>query len=617
MRGPDRLSDVTASSASARAGPFDVGLLIALFAIAASTYPYAALIIDSGRDLAWGLSIARGDAFPMYGPSLNGLWQLGPIWYYLLALPLMATGSVGATAAFIGLLAACKIPLAYRVGTSYAGAGFGLAFAAMIALPGWSTLGQLVLSHTSLTEVGVLATLALSLRAIRRRSVRGAIGAALMLGLAMHAHPTALVGAPAVAIALWQTARHQGQRRWLLLAGAAFVAPLVPALLAEAAAGWPQWRSSAGYFGNSDYLARLGRLPRVLHGMSVGQWQFAQEFLLSRWPLPGTLLGAVWVVSVGLALVGLIWRGWRDRLAMAVAALLLGAWLFVLLLRDHTPVWMIYAWTPMSCALLAVGWQCLWPARRMQIAARTLAAASVLLGGGVLFDRMMVARDGVQYLPGDALADVAAPVRRDQPVRFWLPSWAHDAAFVEFCAGSPGLSVHGELAAALGFAQGVAYSLHCPSTFDLTLGGAGRHDIAGIPIAVASQLELGGRGFAGGYALIEPVRVLAPPRGERVALHRRYRVDDFSSRSPDAELNSLAIHEPCTAGEVLVIANLLPGLNSPFQILPHSAEKAPRLMGETLTSRYYACPDSGAFMLRIDSLDASATDVFVIGSAVR
>ena len=60
------------------------------------------------------------------------------------------------------------------------------------------------------------------------------------------------------------------------------------------------------------------------------------------------------------------------------------------------------------------------------------------------------------------------------------------------------------------------------------------------------------------------------------------------------------------------MANLLPGLNLPFAVSTPAAHPIPLLVGETLTSRYYACPAGGTFFIKIRSLDAAATDVFVL-----
>ena len=66
----------------------DAGLIVGSTLVATAMAPLAALIVDSGRDLANAFAIAQGSAFPLYGPGLFGTWHPGPAWFYLLALPL-------------------------------------------------------------------------------------------------------------------------------------------------------------------------------------------------------------------------------------------------------------------------------------------------------------------------------------------------------------------------------------------------------------------------------------------------------------------------------------------------------------------------------------------------
>ena len=95
---------VSDTRSSVTGGRRDAILVWALFLLAWACFPLAALVIDSGRDFASGLAIMQGDGYPAYGPSLNGLWQPGPVWFYLLAAMLATSGSVGGTALLVGAL---------------------------------------------------------------------------------------------------------------------------------------------------------------------------------------------------------------------------------------------------------------------------------------------------------------------------------------------------------------------------------------------------------------------------------------------------------------------------------------------------------------------------------
>jgi hypothetical protein len=607
---------VAAGALSDAAAPrrADIALVAALALVAVAMAPLAALIVDSGRDLATGLAIARGQQFPAYGPSLFGLWRPGPAWYYLLAVPLAVTKSVGATAVFVGVLAAMKIPLAWLLGARARGAALGLACAAWIALPGWGTLGQLVLSHTMLVEAGVLATLWLCLSSVQRDSALLAVLAAGMLALALHAHPTTLVAAPAVAFALWRGACRPGRRRWLALAALAFVLPFAPALVAEARAGFPQLGGSAGYFGAGDYLARADRLDDVLAGATWGQAVFVRDFLLARWPPLAAFVFAATLLALALSAMGVLAALARDRLVPALLAMTACGWLFVLLLRDATPPWMTYGVLCLQAMLLALGWHALWPATWRLRAARALAGFALLASGAVLADRFASVRDGTQFLPTASSGDIAARPRRDLPVRFWLPAYAHDAVFARLCAMPGDVSLHGDLATALHFGQGVAAALHCGGDTRVGLGGQAVRSIAGVPRTVARDLGIAGEATGWGYVLATPARVIHPQQATPLATHARYLVDDYAARGGREPSPPVRVRTACRPGQVLVVTNLVPGLNEPFEVRGVEAG-LPALLARTIASRYYACPPSRSLSLDVAAPDAGATGVFLLGGA--
>lgn len=630
----------------------DAILVVGLTLVAAAMAPLAALIVDSGRDLAAGYAIAQGLELPAYGPSLFDVWRPGPVWFYLLAVPLKLFGSITAAAMLAGVLAAMKIPLAWSLGRRARDAALGLAFAAFVALPGWITLGQLVVSHTMLVEAGVLATLWLCFMAGERGSARLGALAVGMQALAIHAHPTALAAAPAVIWAAWVTmlrpraaplhdarsavatheasagtgapraetpapgpAPHVARRRvrwsWLLAASAMFLLPFLPALVAEARAGFPQFGGSADYFGAGDYLARVDRVDEVLTGAVLGQAQFVRDFLLARWMPLAWLVFAGGLLATALAALGVVLGLTRDRLLPPALGLAVFGWLFVLLLRDTTPAWMSYAPLTLQAALLAVGWQWAWPARWRLPAARALAAFALLAGGAVLADRVATVRSGTQYLPTTGVGNIAIPPRRDPPQRFWLPVYAHDALLRRLCATPGAVSLHGDLATALHFGQGVAAALHCTDATRLGFGGQAPRTLAGVPRELARELGIAGEPTGWGYVLATPVRVVHPAEPVPFATHTRYLVDDFRARAARDAPATVRVRTACAHGELLVVTDRLPGLNAPFEVRG-ADESLPPLRAQTIASRYFACPASGSLSLDVVALDAEAVGVVLL-----
>jgi hypothetical protein len=589
----------------------DALLVVALTLLAIAMSPLAALIVDSGRDLGAGLAIARGEQFPSYGPSLFGLWRPGPVWFYLLAVPLAVTKSVGATALFAGVLAAMKIPLAWSLGMRMRGAALGLAFAAFVALPGWATLGQLVVSHTMLVEAAVLATLWLCLVGLQRESAQLAALAAVLLALAVHAHPTALVAAPAVAWAIWNAIVRPRRWGWLALAAIGFALPFLPALVAEARSGWPQFARSAGYFGSGDYLARADRIDDVLVGAFRGQAVFVRDFLLARWPAIAWFVFLGSVASSIVAAIGLAIGLFRDRLVLVALVLTACGWLFVLLLRDATPGWMAYAVLALQAGLLALGWHCAWPTAWRDHAARGLAVFALLASGALLASRVASVQDGVQYLPTASIADIAVTPVRDPPVRFWLPAYAHDALFERVCGAPGGVSLHGDLATALHFGQGVAAALHCDDSNKVGFGGQAPRSLAGVPRAIAEELGIPGESVDWGYVLSTPVRVIHPERALPVATHSRYLVDDYLPRIGRDAPTVVRVRTSCGADDVLVVTDRLPALNEPFEVRGVDGDMPP-LLTRTIASRYFACPESQQLSLDVVALDADAAGMFLL-----
>src|SRR6188768_3418255 len=113
------------------------GVLLALHLLGALN---AAGNADFWRDVYWANEIAHGRQFPLGGPSIYGLMQLGPWWFYLLAVPLGLTGQVVAVAVFIELLAGLKYVLAWRLGLATFGPRFAFLFTGALAFAGWSTI---------------------------------------------------------------------------------------------------------------------------------------------------------------------------------------------------------------------------------------------------------------------------------------------------------------------------------------------------------------------------------------------------------------------------------------------------------------------------------------------
>ena len=593
-------------------------VLAALVTLHVMLFAFATLVTDSGRDLANAFAIGHGGPYPQYGPALFGRWQLGPVWFWLLALPLRLGGSITAASLFVGALATAKIPLAYLIGKRMLDVRLGLIAALFVALPGWSSVGALVIAHTSVVESAMLATFWLALVAWQERRAGVAVAACLMLALALHAHPTALIAAPAVALTLWRAVLMPRRWGWLVAGIALFLLPFLPALLAEMHSGWPQASASLAYLSEADAGARLAHLPQVGWALVTGGAWFAGHFLL---PAPA---GSLWWLAHGLVLVATTLGALRLALARdtddgATALrwlLIVIVWgaasiAFIVLLRDATPTWMIYCLAPFGAFALALGMYGLLHERRnADIWLVLLTVATLGVNLVLLQQRTTLEHSGQVLLPGGNVGNITTPRNHPATRSPWLSVRQFDALAKHACAIPGQFALHGELAATFDFAQGVATGLHCPTQQLPRLGGiaADRH-LAGIAAGLAAELGLDPAPQDFGHVLRVPTQVLAPAQGRDADVDVRYRIDrqsDFDTQG-DTELSGSLT---CPSGDVLAITNLMPLLNRfTHHVYRNGTPLAP--LAESRTTAYYRCDDSELHW-RIRTPDAVAADVFVI-----
>src|SRR5579883_2317877 len=262
---------------------------------------HSAGVTDFWRDMYWSTLIAHGERFPLTGPPINQIAELGPWWYYLLAVPIALTGRLAAASVLIQIVAASKYLLAWRIGTRLMDARFGLAFAVCLAVAGWSTAPLMFPSHPAAVETTVLL---LALAAWRLSESPG-IGNAVLFGLAaaacVHAHPTTLPYlAAAGGFVLW---RRRSGLAWALLglAAAVVLLSLLPPWLDPEPAGEVWRRTLSDYAANDMGSAFAARLPRFVVALLFGG-AWAGLLLLTSWKLTAVTF-AWWTYCLCLVLV--------------------------------------------------------------------------------------------------------------------------------------------------------------------------------------------------------------------------------------------------------------------------------------------------------------------------
>src|SRR5215472_4434960 len=78
-----------------------VATILALMAAYTLGYAWSTPSADTADELLRAYDIRHGIAFPFEGPFLGGALHLGPLWWYLTALPLFVSQSWIAVALFI------------------------------------------------------------------------------------------------------------------------------------------------------------------------------------------------------------------------------------------------------------------------------------------------------------------------------------------------------------------------------------------------------------------------------------------------------------------------------------------------------------------------------------
>src|SRR6478736_679670 len=231
----------------------DMAAVAAFMAIYIASSYFGAAGPDTTRDVAAALAIRDLGALPLYGPLLAGTAHLGPLWFYLLSLPMLLARSWVGVAVFVAVISCLQFPLAYAAGRRLIDRRFGLLWCALLALPGWGSFQLVGFSHTNLVPTcSMLVLYALV------RQARWLVAAAAAFSLALHAHPTTIVLAPIIAIvALLAMPSGGALLRWSVPAILVALLPFAPLLADRTAAAAPLIAQAAVYAGSTMHASNL------------------------------------------------------------------------------------------------------------------------------------------------------------------------------------------------------------------------------------------------------------------------------------------------------------------------------------------------------------------------
>lgn len=299
--------------------------------------------VDSIRDIYQANAIASGAALPLTGPQLAHSIHLGPLWFYILAIPAALFGSWGSVALFAFFLSSLKFWLAYVLGKELHSARLGLLFALFLALPSWTSIQLVIWTHTIVLETTLLLYLLSLRRSYFSPSTWRWFLTGLCFSLALHAHPTAL---PFI-ILLPLTWRSLSQRwhwtGWLMLG---IGVPFLPYGVDQLINGFPDLAALRHYqaaeFSPGGPLAMLKLLYSVV---VTGPNLFYKTVLPAHIAI--LAIAAHWILILA-ALFFCLWRLRSTetklrRLLILAVALLVIVIVFVVLIRARTPWHFAYA----------------------------------------------------------------------------------------------------------------------------------------------------------------------------------------------------------------------------------------------------------------------------------
>lgn len=599
-----------------------LAVLLALTAIYVASYAFSIAIPDSTRDIYIARAISVGDSFPLEGPVLGDAVHGGPVWFYLLAIPLWFYKSWLVVALFAGTIAGLKYLFAYLCGRHLVDRRFGLLWALALALPGWSTIEQIAFTNANVAQTCVLASLYIGIRLWERPGLWRVCLLGIASGLAFHGHPTTLPVIPISfgVVMLVSPPRRRATAALVFVAGC--VAPFSPYLVSQWIHGFPDFATGVGYVQTKIGLGQTVNAIGILRSAAfdgpvlIARYIIGVDESLLSWVKGGvasfaiaSLLAALW----GTRLDAARRVTWLVLTIMAVFAATIAC------LRPITPVYFVYALIPSLAAALALGVYALARGSR-GVAVVGAFAALVIALHGIVAIRIGSAMDhGVGTLP--EVANVSASATSEPSTNVWFPSFAHDESGMFLCRNGDRVTVHGPFAFLVDLNLGVDTLIRCGRAPQVQLSGSSHPDRThwvGMPKTFWTLARLRPRCWIGPLGLAEASLTVAP-------------ADDIAPASPNTFLPRPFTHGPSrernitftTSGrQALVLTNVIPWY-MPWRVLSVRAngrELSP--LASTSVAQLYALPDSVSadgvkWEVLFAAPDTEKIDVVTVGSSVR
>ena len=585
--------------------------------------PFAVSHLDFTRDVGVAYGIAHADRFPLQGPVENWNLHLGPVWYYLLAIPLRLTHSWLAIVLAVALIAALKFPLAYALGSRLVDPLFGVLWALMLGLPGWNSFDVILMEHTSLVATCVLAYFWMLVRYSDTGKARYLYGVALMYSLSLHAHPStcalALVGAPFLLRRWWASAR---KWRELVVAVFVFLVPLLPFIPSQIAEGPIAIRNAVGYLTAAEGLGRISDFPAVMRGIFMTGPEIIAKSVVGIhgvWAEAYAVFYALFWAMVAAGLTASFAMSQMRGAAITAIAIVFVIALSVVLMRAVTTYYMTFVLLTLLLGVAALGLRSAIALPGIRYPAYALIAGVAILP---ILSALGAARtfgNGLYPFAVWPLFDVKRLYTEGPPLPF-MPAYAMSSIADALCADRS-VVVHGALAFHLLHDYALETKLGCAAPPAIVLGGGEPRDathVAGLSRLVlhraandSSRADVLAQ--AGPLSLLAVKQVVNPMKGVSTALPGIFPPTRYTVGAAER----LALRFDARCDEIVVVTNMYYGFaTAPAIDATLDGIRVQPVAADAL-STLYACtvatPESTAsWELAIDSPSPDRVDVITI-----
>lgn len=593
----------------------------AVVAVVACAYVGFGLFVgggyDPGRDVAVAYSIVHDGARPLLGPLIAGSAHLGPLWYYLLALPMTVSPTWLAAAMAAVVVGALQFPLAYAAGKRIGDRSLGLLWVAALAMPGFASFESVGFASTNAVRTAVIATLYCVLRARDTPHSGWWFAAGLAASCATHAHPSCawiaiIVFLRALLSPAVVTTILRERVNAVLAALAGFALPFVPALFA---AGSLLDASRQVASANID-VANLARVPALLWSVAwTGPHAIMEAVFATANTLSGNVATVVALLGIAGALRGLVAALGRDSAARWGLLMLLAAASFVAFVRPVTPVYMTYSIIPGYALLVASGWRWFSNTRPLALFIAPALCAAAIAGIGIVH----AMRDGGGRIDIPSLANVThAPSPRATPTDIWLYAASVDPLGRALCADPA--PVYASLAYALDVFYAMPLRLHCA---ELLRRFTDEHDTGSttarghLALALRRYRDVGAVPSlrVGGLGIDRVARIVAAPPHRDLPQDARYPPHEYRS----GPATHVEYGFDAAASELVVVSNprvtWMPDWDSRVQCngVPVDAASA------DLVTRVYRCAGnrSNHWTVDVAAVDPRALEIVTFVARMR